>query len=90
MMCESSQRSPYGFKKMGTHMITNVSSESGNGVANRCEHCGLVAQTVEHSTVNRIVEGSIPSQTSIASIFLHLLPSRDRDSKPVRAVKRKT
>lgn len=66
MMCESSQRSPYGFKMMGTHMITNVSSESGNGVAN---YCGLVAQTVEHSTVNRIVEGSIPSQTSIASIF---------------------
>ena len=37
MMCESSQRSPYGFNEMGTHMITNVSSESGNGVANRCE-----------------------------------------------------
>lgn len=54
---------------MDTHMITNVSSESGNGVANRCELYGLVAQSVEHLPVKQSVEGSIPSQTSIASIF---------------------
>lgn len=78
MMYESSQRNPYGFNMMGTHMITNVSSESGNGVANRCELYGLVAQLVEHSTVNRIVEGSIPSQTSIASIFIPFAKSGQR------------